>query len=136
MAVHSNSSDRLPESVMNACIVNSTNFVADGAVIAVNKVNSESIADEFKTGLHLTNTISQTILKRLLEQIITPYGSFVELEDKIAVDDSLEHTPNHTVSRTHERPPGSRVRSLSIRDATHTTVVSPTRCVAKTTKVG
>jgi hypothetical protein len=52
MSVHSDLADRPSEEVTNACNISSTDLVADELYSLLDEADSESIADEFKIGLH------------------------------------------------------------------------------------
>ena len=52
MSVRSNSADRPSEDVTNASNINADEIVADALYSLLDAVDSESIADEFRIGVH------------------------------------------------------------------------------------
>jgi hypothetical protein len=113
MSVRSNSGDRPSEDVTNACTVNSTHLVADKLYSLLNEVDSESIADEFKIGLHSDKHDFTNHVKTVVREGLDPSSSLAELEDKTTVDDSLEHMPKTRFSElTNDRDYRAVVRLL------------------------
>jgi len=113
MSVHSNSADRPSEGATNAYNINSTDLVADELYSLLDEVDSESIADEFKIGLHSDKHDFTNHVKTAVREGLDPSSSLAELEDKTAVDDSLEHMPKSRFSElTNDRDYRAVVRLL------------------------
>ena len=88
------SANRPSEDVTDASNINSTDLVADELYSLLDEVDSESIADEFKIGLHSNKHDFTNHVKTAVREGLDPSSSLAELEDKTIVDDSLEHMPN------------------------------------------
>jgi hypothetical protein len=91
MSVELDSADRLSEDVTNACNINSIDLVAEELHSLLDEVDSESIADGFKIGLHSDKHDFTNHVKTAVREGLDPSNSLAELEDKTIVNDSLEH---------------------------------------------
>jgi len=104
MAVARNSTNRPSEDVIAANNINSTDLVANELYSLLDAVDSESIADEFRIGVHSDKHDFTNHLKVAVREGLDPSSSLAELEDKTAVDDSLEHMPKSRFSKlTNDR---------------------------------
>ena len=98
------SANRPSEDVTDASNINSTDLVADELYSLLDEVDSESIADEFKIGLHSDKHDFTNHVKTAVREGLDPSSSLAELEDKTIVDDSLEHMPKSRFSElTNDR---------------------------------
>ena len=98
------SANRPSEDVTDASNINSTDLVADELYSLLDEVDSESIADEFKIGLHSYKHDFTNHVKTAVREGLDPSSSLAELEDKTIVDDSLEHMPKSRFSElTNDR---------------------------------
>ena len=113
MSVRSNSADRPSEDVTNASNINADEIVADELYSLLDAVDSESIADEFRIGIHSDKHDLTNHVKVAVREGLDPSSSLAELEDKTAVDDSLEHMPKSRFSElTNDRDYRAVVRLL------------------------
>ncbi len=104
MSVQFDSADRPSEDVTDTSNINSTDLVADELYSLLDEVDSESIADEFKIGLHSDKHDFTNHVKTAVREGLDPSSSLGELEDKTKVDDSLEHMPKSRFSElTNDR---------------------------------
>ena len=104
MSVQFDSANRPSEDVTDASNINSTDLVADELYSLLDEVDSESIADEFKIGLHSDKHDFTNHVKTAVREGLDPSSSLAELEDKTIVDDSLEHMPKSRFSElTNDR---------------------------------
>jgi Transposase DDE domain. len=104
MSVQFDSADRPSEDVTDTSNINSTDLVADELYSLLDEVDSESIADEFKIGLHSDKHDFTNHVKTAVREGLDPSSSLGELEDKTEVDDSLEHMPKSRFSElTNDR---------------------------------
>ncbi|CCC39894.1 IS4 family transposase [Haloquadratum walsbyi] len=104
MSVQFDSPNRPSEDVTDASNINSTDLVADEMYSLLDEVDSESIADEFKIGLHSDKHDFTNHVKTAVREGLDPSSSLAELEDKTIVDDSLEHMPKSRFSElTNDR---------------------------------
>ncbi|CAJ53619.1 IS4-like element ISHwa8 family transposase [Haloquadratum walsbyi] len=98
------SANRPSEDVTDASNINSTDLVADELYSLLDEVDSESIADEFKIGLHSDKHDFTTHVKTAVREGLDPSSSLAELEDKTIADGSLEHMPKSRFSElTNDR---------------------------------
>ncbi|MFB6228962.1 MAG: IS4 family transposase, partial [Halobacteriales archaeon] len=113
MSVHSNSADRPSVAVTNASNINADEIVADALYSLLDAVDSESIADEFRIGVHSDKHDFTNHVRVAVREGLDPSSSLAELEDKTAVDDSLEHMPKSRFSElTNDRDYRAVVRLL------------------------
>ncbi|CCC39215.1 IS4-like element ISHwa9 family transposase [Haloquadratum walsbyi] len=113
MSVQFDSANRPSEDVTDASNINSTDLVADELYSLLDEVDSESIADEFKIGLHSDKHDFTNHVKTVVREGLDPSSSLAELEDKTIVDDSLEHMPKSRFSElTNDRDYRAVVRLL------------------------
>ena len=113
MSVQFDSANRPSEDVTDASNINSTDLVADELYSLLDEVDSESIADEFKIGLHSDKHDFTNHVKTAVREGLDPSSSLAELEDKTIVDDSLEHMPKSRFSElTNDRDYRAVVRLL------------------------
>ena len=104
MSVQFDSANRPSEDVTDASNINSTDLVADELYSLLDEVDSESIADEFKIGLHSDKHDFTNHVKTAVREGFDPSSSLAELEDKTIADDSLEHMPKSRFSElTNDR---------------------------------
>ena len=108
MSVASKPADRPSEDVTNASNINADETVADEVYSLLDAVDSESIADEFRIGVHSDKHDFTNHVKVAVREGLDPSSSLAELEDKTVVDDSLEHMPKSRFSAlTNDRPQDS-----------------------------
>ena len=113
MSVQFDSANRPSEDVTDASNINSTDLVVDELYSLLDEVDSESIADEFKIGLHSDKHDFTNHVKTAVREGLDPSSSLAELEDKTIVDDSLEHMPKSRFSElTNDRDYRAVVRLL------------------------
>jgi len=93
MSVVANQTDRPSEDVTNASNINADKIVADELYSLLDAVDSESIADEFRIGIHSDKHDFTNHVKVAVREGLDPSSSLAELADKTAVEDSLEHMP-------------------------------------------
>lgn len=91
MSVHSNSADQSLEDITNASNINAEEIAADELYLLLDALNSESIAEEFRIGIHSDNPDFTNRFKLAVPEGFDPSSSLAELEDKTPVEDSLEH---------------------------------------------
>ena len=104
---------RAVRDVTNASNINADEIVADELYSLLDPVDSESIADEFRIGVHTDKHDFTNHLKIAVREGLDPSSSLAELEDKTAVDDSLEHMPKSRFSElTNDRDYRAVVRLL------------------------
>jgi hypothetical protein len=113
MSVSSKSTERPSEDVTNASNINADEIVADELYSLLDAVDSESIADEFRIGVHSNKHDFTNNVKVAVREGLDPSSSLAELEDKTTVDDSLEHMPKSRFSElTNDRDYRAVVRLL------------------------
>ena len=113
MSVRSNSTDRPSEDVTNASNINADEIVADELYSLLDAVDSESIADEFRVGVHSDKHDFTNHVQVAIREGFDPSSSLAEPEDKTAVDDSLKHMPKSQFSElTNDRSVVAVVRLL------------------------
>ena len=113
MSVSSKSTEGPSEDVTNASNINADEIVADALYSLLDAVDSESIADEFRIGVHSDKHDFTNHVKVAVREGLDPSSSLAELEDKTAVDDSLEHMPKSRFSElTNDRDYRAVVRLL------------------------
>jgi hypothetical protein len=104
MSVGSKSTDRPSAGKMGANTISSVEIVADEVYSLLDAVDSESIAEEFRIGLHNNKHDFENHVKVAVREGLDPSDSLAELEDKTAVDESLEHMPKSRFSElTNDR---------------------------------
>ena len=99
MSVVPNPTDRPSEDSTAARNINADEIVADALYSLLDAVDSESIADEFRIGVHSDKHDFTNHVKVAVREGLDPSSSLAELEDKTAVDDSLEHMPKLRFSK-------------------------------------
>jgi hypothetical protein len=130
MSVRSNSTDRPSEDVTNASNVNADKIVADELYPLLDAVDSKSIADEFRIGVHSDKRDFTSYVQVAICEGPDPSSSLAELENKTAVDDSLEHMPKSRFSElTDDRDYRAVVRLLF--ELLHTPQVSHQRAIQR-----
>jgi hypothetical protein len=98
---------------MDASNINADETVADELYSLFDAVNSESIADEFRIGIHSDKHDFRNHVKVAVREGLDPSSSLAELEDKTVVDDSLEYMPESRFSElTNDRDYRAVVRLL------------------------
>ncbi|GAB7011166.1 hypothetical protein JCM31271_31090 [Halorubrum trueperi] len=113
MSVASKPADRPSEDVTNASNINADETVADEVYSLLDAVDSESIADQFRIGVHSDKHDFTNHVKVAVREGLDPSSSLAELEDKTAVDVSLEHMPKSRFSAlTNDRDYRAVVRLL------------------------
>ena len=113
MSVRSNSADRPSEDVTNASNINADEIVADELYSLLDAVDSESIAEEFRIGIHSDKHDFTNHVKTVVREGLDPSSSLAELADKTAVDETLEHMPKSRFSElTDDRDYRAVVRLL------------------------
>jgi hypothetical protein len=113
MSVVPNPTDRPSEDVTATSNINPDEIVADELYSLLDAVDSESIADEFRIGVHSDKHDFTNHVKVAVREGLDPSSSLAELEDKTAVDDSLEHMPKSRFSElTNDRDYRAVVRLL------------------------
>jgi hypothetical protein len=113
MSVGSKLTDRPSEDVTNGSNINAEELVADELYSLLDAVDSESIADEFRIGVHSDKHDFTNHVKVAVREGLDPSSSLAELADKTAVDDSLEHMPKSRFSElTNDRDCRAVVRLL------------------------
>jgi len=113
MSVASKPTDRPSGDVTNASNINADELVADELYSLLDAVDSESIADEFRIGIHSNKHDFTNHVKVAVREGLDPSSSLAELEDKTIVDDSLEHMPKSRFSElTNDRDYRAVVRLL------------------------
>jgi hypothetical protein len=113
MSVVPNPTDRPSEGVTATSNINPDEIVADELYSLLDTVDSESIADEFRIGVHSEKHEFTNHVKVAVREGLDPSSSLAELEDKTAVDDSLEHMPKSRFSElTNDRDSRAVVRLL------------------------
>jgi hypothetical protein len=104
MSVDLDSADRPSEDITNACNINSIDLVVEKLYSLLDAVDSESIADEFTVGLHFDKHDFTNYVKTAVREGLDSSSSLAELENKITVDDSLEHVSQSRFSElTNDR---------------------------------
>jgi hypothetical protein len=113
MSVVPNPTDRPSEDATTTSNINTDEIVADELYSLLDAVDSESIADEFRVGVHSDKHDFTNHLKIAVREGLDPSSSLAELEDKTAVDESLEHMPKSRFSElTNDRDYRAVVRLL------------------------
>jgi len=113
MSVGSNSAHRPSTRGTDASNINADEIVADALYSLLDAVDSESIADEFKIGIHSDKHDFTNHVKVAVREGLDPSSSLAELEDKTVVDDSLEQMPKSRFSElTNDRDYRAVVRLL------------------------
>jgi len=130
MSVVANQTDRPSEDVTNASNINADKIVADELYSLLDAVDSESIADEFRIGIHSDKHDFDNHVRTAVREGLNPSSSLAELADKTAVDDSLEHMPKSRFSElTNDRDYRAVVRLLF--ELLHTPQLSHQRAVQR-----
>ena len=113
MSVGPNLTDRPSTGDKPANNINADEIVADEVYSLLDAVDSESIADEFRIGIHSDKHDFTNHVKVAVREGLDPSSSLAELEDKTDVDDSLEHMPKSRFSAlTNDRDYRAVVRLL------------------------
>jgi hypothetical protein len=113
MSVVPNPTDRPSEDATAASNINADEIVADELYSLLDAVDSESIAEEFRIGVHSDKHDFTNHVEVAVREGLDPSSSLAELEDKTAVDDSLEHVPKSRFSElTNDRDYRAVVRLL------------------------
>jgi len=113
MSVASKLTDRPSEEPTNASNISATESVADEVYSLLDSVDSESIAEEFRIGIHTDKHDFKNHAKVAVREGLDPSSSLAELADKTAVDEALEHTPKSRFSElTNDRDYRAVVRLL------------------------
>ena len=113
MSVVSNPTDRPSAGETNASIINTDEIVADEVYSLIDAVDSESIAEEFRIGIHNPKHDFESHVKVAVREGLDPSSSLAELADKTAVDEALEHMPKSRFSElTNDRDYRAVVRLL------------------------
>jgi len=90
MSVSTNSADKPSTVETDVNNFNPTHLVADELYSLVDAVDIESIANDFGIAIHNKKHDFKSHLKVVIREALDPSSSLAELEDKTAVDDSLE----------------------------------------------
>jgi hypothetical protein len=113
MSVVPNPTDRPSEDATTTSNINTDEIVADELYSLLDAVDSESIAEEFRIGVHSDKHDFTNHVEVAVREGLDPSSSLAELEDKTAVDDSLEHVPKSRFSElTNDRDYRAVVRLL------------------------
>jgi hypothetical protein len=98
---------------MDACNISVDELVADEVYSLLDSVDSESIAEEFRIGLHNDKHDFENHVKVAVREGLDPSDSLAELADQTAVDESLQHMPKSRFSElTNDRDCRAVVRLM------------------------
>jgi len=113
MSASANQAERPSAGETNANTISAVESVADEVYSLLDSVDSESIAEEFRIGIHNDKHDFENHVRVAVREGLDPSSSLAELADKTAVDDALEHMPKSRFSElTNDRDYRAVVRLL------------------------
>jgi len=113
MSVVHNQTGRPSTGDTNANNISAVELVADEVYSLIDGVDSESIAEDFRIGIHNPKHDFESHVRVAVREGLDPSSSLAELADKTAVDDALDHMPKSRFSElTNDRDYRAVVRLL------------------------